>query len=107
MEITHSLIYWITRLDGIQCLLGVGGVFVIIIGLMMYIEDKKKYWVRTIVTGIVMVIITVFIPSTKQMCAILVIPKVANNENVQTLGKDLVEIAHNWMNEIKENKKVK
>lgn len=41
------------------------------------------------------------LPSTKEMCAILVIPKLANNQEIQGLGTDVVGLARAWLYELK------
>lgn len=43
-------------------------------------------------------------PSTKEMCAIKVIPVIANNEGVQELPNKVVELANEWMEELKPKK---
>lgn len=42
-----------------------------------------------------------FIPTTEEMCAIAVIPKIANSESVQDVGQSIVELAKDWMAELK------
>lgn len=42
-----------------------------------------------------------FVPTTKEMAAVIVIPKVANSESVQGLGEGVVELAKSWMEELK------
>lgn len=44
------------------------------------------------------------VPTTKEMAAIIVIPKVANSESVQGLGEGVVELAKAWMQELKPDK---
>ena len=41
------------------------------------------------------------IPTTKEMCAIIVIPKIANSEPVQEIGSGIVDLAREWINEIR------
>ena len=41
------------------------------------------------------------IPTTKEMCAIIVIPKIANSESVQEIGSGIVDLAREWLNEIR------
>lgn len=44
-------------------------------------------------------------PSTKQMAAIIIVPKIANSEKVQTIGNKVYDLAVEWMEELKPNKK--
>jgi hypothetical protein len=50
-------------------------------------------------------LLLVFIPSTKQMAAIMIVPKIANSEKVQTIGNKVYDLAVEWMEELKPNKK--
>jgi hypothetical protein len=43
----------------------------------------------------------VFIPTTKQMAVIMVAPKVINNEQVQKLPNQVLELANEWLEELK------
>jgi len=45
-------------------------------------------------TGLIM-------PNSKQMAAIVILPKVINNTQVQQLPNKLVELADSWLNELK------
>lgn len=47
------------------------------------------------------------IPSTKQMAAIMIVPKIANSEKVQTIGNKVYDLAVEWMEELKPNKKAR
>ena len=42
-----------------------------------------------------------FTPTTKQMAAVVVVPKIANSEKVQTVGNKLYDLAVEWMDELK------
>ena len=47
----------------------------------------------------------IFIPTTKEMCAIKIIPRVVNNEKVQELPEKFVELANEWVEELKPKQK--
>ena len=47
----------------------------------------------------------VFLPSTKQMAAIMIVPKIVNNEKVQTIGNKIYDLAVEWMDELAPKKK--
>ena len=51
--------------------------------------------------AVVIQLTTAFVPSTKQMAAIIVVPKIANSEKVQTVGNKLYDLAVEWMDELK------
>ena len=45
-----------------------------------------------------------FVPTTKEMCAIAVIPRIANSESVQDIGQGIVDLAKDWLKELRPNK---
>lgn len=47
---------------------------------------------------------SIFVPTAKEMAAIVVIPKIANNESIKGLGDDIANLAHEWMKEIHPSK---
>jgi hypothetical protein len=70
-----------------------------------------KYSGTCIKTGIISAgvaialgIISDMIPSSKQMAAIMIVPKIANSEKVQTIGNKMYDLAVEWMEELKPNK---
>lgn len=113
MLITEFDLYWITRLDHIRdAMVATAGVCVVV-GFVMSIAlvaNDIKRWrvivpVLTTLISAFFVFGTAFIPTTKEMCAIKVIPMIANNRDVQGLGNDMVELAKEWMGELKPAKK--
>lgn len=110
MEITESMVYWITRLDGIKGLLCGGMVLsaivavIVIMGLLFEDIEHVKTLVWPVLVFIILGVTTVFVPTTKQMCAIKVIPIIANNDGVQELPDKVVDLANEWLDELKPNK---
>ncbi len=122
MEITESMIYWITRLDYIKIAVGVLlGVIVVLFFVLFafgginaidgYGADdkirgkklfKKSFWL--LIPIFLLILPLVFVPTTKEMCAIKIIPIVANNEDVQELPNKIVELANEWVEELKPKK---
>lgn len=43
------------------------------------------------------------VPTTKELCAIMVVPVIANNEKVQDIGTKFYELATEWLEELKPN----
>lgn len=124
--ITSAQIYWITRLTYLNFLFGVPGTictlgsFVCLLVAAMLggsaggdeseIEFSKiwfKYGFRSGVIGIILMGISCFIPTTKEMAAILLIPKVANNEQIQKLPGNILTLANEWLEELKPEKEKK
>lgn len=128
--ITPTAMYWLTRLDvafEILCfltalclILSIGCLAVVwvyrdVVG-QSYKDSVKRMYQRDAkvamrvfrVTAPMVVIFAlglIFLPTTKQMAAIVVIPKVVNNEKVQNIGNELHELAIDWLNELKPSKK--
>lgn len=52
--------------------------------------------------GVMLMLATVFIPSTKNLAAIYIIPQIASSENIETISKDTGDIYKIAMERIKE-----
>ena len=112
MEITGSTIYWITRMDGIHdflivlCIItGILAVLslIILFSTFMVCEGKEefhkamKFELRAFLIGIVLFVVfflaSVFIPTTKEMALIKVLPAISNSRFVsEELPKEAGEI---------------
>lgn len=136
--ITPSQIYWLAKLDDIRSFFTDGflpGIVLasVIIGMIASVlltiiypmtccdTDKetsgnvkrvRNMSYGVLITGVILGIVTnfiaAFVPSTKQMAAIIVIPRIANSETVSELGdlgKDLVGLAKEWVEELRPTKK--
>lgn len=107
--ITPMQMYWLLKLDDILAislaifvLTSVGFVFCLIGAIIYkgeeYYEDEyKKFKVgRNILFWFVLFFgsIIMFVPSTKQMAAIYIVPAIANNEKVQNIGNKTLNISN-------------
>ena len=113
--ITESQIYWITRLDSVkECMEAVGilGILLVSIGLIIALmiwlvddnDQAKRAFKVLLPISLIFTLIAVgsiFIPSTKEYCAIKVIPMAASNDEVQKLPNKIVELANEWIEELK------
>lgn len=118
--ITESTIYWATRLDyirgfSIAFTATVGFIFLLlfVMGLVWKFdslsteEDIKngESMIRSsMVLGIVFLISCltfIFVPSTKEYCAIKIIPVVAENTKVQELPNKALELANEWLDTLR------
>lgn len=122
--ITENQIYWILKLDDIQ---GVLFLLIVLIGLycltmavfwgvakgISYDYDEKeeaekamafcaKQFFITLPVFVVLLLTAAFIPSTKQMAAIKVIPAIANSEIVSEMSADAKELYRMGIAAIKE-----
>lgn len=129
---TESMIYWITRLDeirefcyGIQKLAVVFAVLGIIIALVAVCikitaevegsdNDARvassickivcKVWIPAFCIAMVCSFTRTFIPTTKEMIAIKVIPQIASTENVEKIkdiSKDMLDITTDWLKDMR------
>ena len=120
--ITESTIYWITRMDYLQgfaltvsiticvcCFVGVMASSIIKY-VSNYEDDVKKakrafrWFLPSVLVSSVLVFGAMLIPSTKEICAIKAIPVIVNNKQVQELPNKVVELANEWIEELKPNK---
>lgn len=112
--ITPSTIYWLTRLDAmkdltvslllISLLLGATGLVGFVASTVSEGELTNLFGRRFCRTVLAMFIAALlgmtFLPTTKEMAAIIVVPRIANSENIQQLGDGIVNLAQEWMKEL-------
>jgi len=111
--ITAKQIYWITRLDDFKdftLTVGIIGLVALTIGLGCSVAalcngEKIAWLVKSMTVGwlisLISLLVSLFIPTTKQVCAMWVIPKIANNEQVQEIPDKIMEVANEWIDEIR------
>ena len=59
---------------------------------------------RAIITMVLAIIGVILTPTTKELCTVLLIPAIANNENVQGISEEFYNLAKEWMQELKPTK---
>lgn len=119
--ITESEIYWITRLDNIRvasgALIAAFSVFIFILAIIkiwshvdyateeeIRIKARKSIrpsWVIFILGFILCLFSLLAVPTTKEMCAIKIIPMVANQEDIKEIPSDIAGLAREWIEELK------
>ena len=122
MNITPSTIYWIAQCDCIReaCIpIIIFGIILstISIGLTAIafcdeVSDVRgSRWIAATVS-LVLVSVTIagllgriFVPTTRTVAAMHIIPAIANNEKVQDCGNRLYDLAIEWMDALKPAKK--
>ena len=112
MEITESTVYWITRLDGIHNFLSILSIItgapavlslIAFFATFMISEGEEEFHtamkleLRAFLIGIVLFVVfslvSVFIPTTKEMALIKVLPAISNSRFVsEELPKEAGEI---------------
>ena len=104
--ITSSQIYWLTRLDpleGLFVLMFVLGLFPYIVSLLIYLAGRangdeevaatcKKISRITLPVWIIGILGMTFVPNTKEAAAIWVVPKVVNNDQMQSIGTNSLQV---------------
>ena len=53
------------------------------------------------VMAVVLLIANCLLPTTREMAAIMIVPRIANSEKVQTVGNQLYDLAVEWMEELR------
>ena len=118
--ITTAQMYWLTRLTPlghgvgfIIFLLALVALGLLLLGLMLQdpceVSDEGHSFGRKLIKGspfvavlaVILLIANCLLPTTKEMAAILIIPRVANSEKVQTVGNHLYDLACEWMEELR------
>lgn len=118
MTITPMTIYLIQRLDGIQTLSALACLisgFVFVAGTLYAFGavdqdfgwDPKRSWVLKLSLCLLIpsLLVSVFVPTSKEAAAIYLIPKIANNEKVQAIPSKLLTLADEWMDELRPKNK--
>lgn len=114
MTITPMQMYWITRLDSVGAL--TCGITVICFVFALFtlgcieVSTKPAKYVGAplVILGALSLCLNAFIPTTKEMAAILIIPKIVNNEKVQGLPDKVMGLADAWIEDLKpENRPAK
>lgn len=116
--VTTTQMYWITRLDAIEAM-GIAmtllGLFVTVVTTAFYlcffneIAENVRRMLRNILRVSVPVLaigiaIGIFVPNTKEMAAILVVPRIANSESVSDIADGAKTLAVEWLEELRPGK---
>lgn len=132
MVITETEMYWLTRLDYLHTIaLAVGisittlsGIWLIVSSIchtinisesangrkasieQLPVSRKSVRWsIPCFLLSWGLIIGACFIPTTKEMCAIKAIPMIVNNKQVQELPSNALELANEWLDELRPSKK--
>lgn len=113
--ITESTLYWITRLDKIinvvdvvTTIFGCATIFISTIYLYYKSDSDNLFeqspgfrtpFILSVAIFALGALTLAFIPSTKEMCAIKVIPAIANNPKVEAIPDKILDLANKYMDE--------
>lgn len=118
--LTPWTLYWLTRLEPTHKLLGallvIGCVAAVGIGPIVWgawtdsvrTDDEpfvhatmRRFYRYLATTMCILLPLYLLIPSGTEAAAIIVLPHIVNNENVQALGSDLPKLAREWLDELR------
>jgi hypothetical protein len=124
--ITESTIYWVTRLDAFNNLVTavslISVIFIIasviassiVMGERQSVLNDKgklilplKFLIGSIISLVVCATLLVFVPTTKEYAAIKILPKIANDEVLNTLSQDGKELYRLTVDYLKEQVTIK
>jgi predicted MFS family arabinose efflux permease len=111
MEMTSWDLYWITRLDDIKFILIATGVIGILGTFFFNIIDDRlscgKPFIICIILFFFVGILGIATPTVKQIAAILILPKIINNQEIQKLPSNITNLANEWLEELRPKKEKK
>ena len=111
--IIESTIYLITRCNGIKVGLILFGTFTIAIALFTLFvfhmtetltRRRVKWGFFVVGVSVIICALSIFIPTTKEMAAIKIIPMIAQDKQVRELPKKIVDLADEWIDEMRPQK---
>lgn len=113
--ITGTEIYWLTRMTyfhngalAMGIIFAILGVIFVAISIGFWLEEEKSSMFKVafpiFLFCILLIAGSLFIPTTKEMCAIKVLPAIINNEEVRELPNKVVDLANEWVEELKPKK---
>lgn len=110
--ITTTEMYWLVTLDSIVHASFVFAVISVLasFGAIGYaLEEGRFFWLPLMTIGMFFLsaAAVTFVPTTKQAAAIMIVPKIVNNEKVQMVGNQLYDLAVEWMEELRPKKEKK
>lgn len=108
--ITTTQMYWLVTLDSIVHMsfaLAILMALVSVCAVGVACDVKELFWLPLVTIGMffLSVVTVTFVPTSKQAAAIIIVPKIVNNEKVQTVGNQLYDLAIDWMRELRPPKK--
>lgn len=128
---TETMIYWITRLDGICNFCDViqtialvftviGMIILLAASILKHISESEddikiassvckmscKFWIPALCIALISSFMLIFTPTTREMVAIKVIPQIASTNNIEKIkgiSKDLFDTTANWLKDMQNN----
>ena len=120
--ITESEMYWITRCDYLHLGAFAVGLAGTILSAIWFVvsnvvrasasvpEDQslaRKHLCGSTILLVVFIVVALgsaFVPTTKEMYAIKIVPLIANNERIQDIPNDVMNLTKEWIEEFRPKK---
>lgn len=108
--ITTTQMYWLVTMDSIvhaSAIIAIALGFMAFLTIPMVLDDGLPKWTPSAIAlvAVAFALVAAFVPTTRQMAAIVMVPKIANSEKVQAAGNKLYDLAVEWMDELRPRKK--
>lgn len=109
---TQWQLYWLTRLDiigAMATILSILSAIASFLALMSFVADaidgrtdpySLRYLKYALPVFLFFGLLCMFTPSTKEMAAILIVPKIVNNQKVQQMPDKLLDLANQWIDQL-------
>lgn len=118
MPITSSLIYLAALCDGIKMVFCLGGIGLFVVAAILLIssilgedENLLKRAKKPFFIGVILVLIGCFVPSKRDIVTMIVLPPIAQNEQIKSITNNslpiLEELTKEWLEELKSKKRHK
>ena len=109
--ITPTQMYWLLKLDDIGTMFSIivgTSIVAVFISAIFYCASKSvedevvakisvHALILSLICSVVFLILNTFLPTTKQMAAIYVVPAIVNNERVQNIGNKTLDISEDLL----------
>ena len=101
---THWNMYWFTRLDTFNDFAWTCGILLVIVGaiLVACVLDDGISWIfpaATLVPGMLLILVGLFLPTQKEAAAIWLVPKMVNNEKLNNIASNTLSIVDEYTKE--------
>jgi hypothetical protein len=106
MIITPLKMYLLVMLDSFEVGLFIFSFITFILCLLISMS-KNEFAKYPFMAGCFLLLASMITPSTKQMAAIIVVPKIINNPRVQVIPEKILSLVEEYINELKKEGKNK
>jgi hypothetical protein len=119
MEVIMSVLslYVILKVGVVRGALFGVGFFVWVLTIIMFVAfaassvkkgaalyKKKAWFFLCAFAGFILIVVGSFVPTSKEMAALYVIPKLANSQGVQEIPSKILKLTDEWLEELRPGK---